>query len=85
MPVGPKTVGANMFGIKRNKHVEWFGTLKLLPIDFLEVFSFGYLTISHFRIVKNTIPWTLSLCCLLADLVIVLSLGYLTATWAEEY
>ena len=74
-----------MFGIIRNRHVEWSGTLRLLPGDFLEVFSFGHLTIGRFRIVKNTIPWTLSLCCLFADLVVVLSLGYLDTNWPEEY
>ena len=74
-----------MLGIIKNRHIEWLGTLRLLPIDFLEVFSFGYLTISHFRIVKNTVPWLLSIRYLGVDLVIVLSFGYLTATWVEEY
>ncbi len=74
-----------MLGIIKNRHIEWLGTLRLLPIDFLEVFSFGYLTISHFRIVKNTVPWLLSFIYFGADLLIILSLGYLDTNWVGRY
>lgn len=73
-----------MLGIVKNRHIEWFGTLRLLPSDFLEVFSLGYLSLGHFKIVKSTVPWLLSLRYLGVDLVIILSFGYLTANWAEE-
>ena len=73
-----------MLGIVKNRHIEWGGTFRLLPIDFLEVFSLGYLTLRRFKIVKSTCPWLLSLRFLGVDVVIVLSFGYLTAIWAEE-
>lgn len=74
-----------MLGIIRNKFKPWSAALRLLPEDFVEVFSLGYLVLVDFKISKYKMTWWPCVLYLGSDLIVVLSLGYFTTNWANRY
>ncbi len=74
-----------MLRIIKNKSRRFRAALQILPEEFVEVITFGYLTLDGFKIIKWKVNWC---CCLVFfghHLVIVLSLGRLTTNWVERY
>lgn len=65
-----------MLGIKRNRYLPWHSCLRMLPLDFLGVISFGYL---------KSYNWFVSLIHFGTDLVVVLSFGHLDTNWGARY
>lgn len=76
-----------MLGIIRNKNYR--GTQFLwresLFLSFLEISSFGYLTMENGKIVKNKISWIPCLIYVGTDLIVILSLGYFCTNWTVRY
>lgn len=74
-----------MIGIIRNKFKSWEVALRLLPGDFVKVFSLGYLVLDRFKICKYKMLWWPCVLYLGTDLIVVLSFGYLRTNWTKKY
>ena len=74
-----------MLGIIKNESVPWEVALRLLPGDFVEVFSFGYLVLDDFKISKYKMLWWPLVLYLGTDLITVLTFGYFRTNWTQRY